>query len=105
MVHESGTGPTQTYRLTAANNGTKQFYIGLIFAPKYHAVVGPATATFTITSGTLHVSRTVGVHAGDIKQSKGPGAAATLSAGPGHTPAALRVLGRRERRFVYHRGP
>jgi hypothetical protein len=60
VVHESGTGPTQTYRLTAANNGTKQFYIGLIFAPKYHAVVGPATATFTITSGTLHVSRTVG---------------------------------------------
>jgi hypothetical protein len=60
VIHESGAGPTQTYRLTAAHNGTKQFYTGLIFAAKYHAVAGPATATFTITSGTLHVSRTVG---------------------------------------------
>jgi hypothetical protein len=59
VIHETKPGPTQTYRLAVAHNGTRQFYIGLTFAPKYGAVVGPAEATFTITSGDLRVSRTV----------------------------------------------
>jgi hypothetical protein len=59
VVHETSPGPTQTFHLFPAHNGTKQFYIDLTFAPKYGAVVGPATATFTITSGKLHVSRTL----------------------------------------------
>jgi hypothetical protein len=59
VVHETKPGPTQTFRLAVATNGTKQFYIDLTFAPKYGAVVGPAEATFTITSGKLHASRTV----------------------------------------------
>ncbi len=86
MIHESGTGPTRTYGLTAANNGTKQFYIGLIFAPKYHPVAGPADRYFYDRIGHVACEPNSGRHAGSIKQSKGPGRSRRLVPGPGTPP-------------------
>jgi hypothetical protein len=59
VIHESGTGPTQTFGLKRASNLTNAFVIDLVFAPKYGAVVGPASARFTITSGSVYASSTL----------------------------------------------